>query len=458
MVAEELNVIILAAGKGTRMHSSQPKVLHQIAGKPMLQYVLETAIDLNADPITVVYGHGGEQVLHAFADWDVRWVEQAEQLGTGHAALQALPHVGTEGVTLVLYGDVPLLQTETLRKLVHLAGKDKLAILTVVMDEPSGYGRIVRSDNGNIACIVEEKDATDQQRRIREINTGVMAFPSADLHRWLPELANDNQQGEYYLTDVVRMAAEEGMGIVSLQPDEDTEVLGVNDKRQLAQLERALQRRHAARLMQDGVTLMDPARIDVRGLLLCGRDVTIDVGCVFIGQVELGDNVRIGPHCVLKDVAVRDGVVVSAFSHLDGAEIGENARIGPFARIRPDTRLAAHVHIGNFVEVKNSQVEYGSKINHLSYVGDATVGHGVNIGAGTITVNYDGVNKYRTTIGNGAFIGSGSELIAPVVIGDDATIAAGSTINKDAPAGKLSIARARQLTHPTWVRPAKKGK
>ncbi len=452
------DVIILAAGKGTRMHSVQPKVMHQIAGKPMLQYVLETAADLDATTISVVYGHGGEHVPQAFAGWDVRWVRQDEQLGTGHAALQALPHIGGDGVTLVLYGDVPLLQVETLRRLVTLSQGDRLAILTLMLDEPAGYGRIVRNDNGNIACIVEEKDATDDQKRIREINTGVMAIPSAALRRWLPALENRNRQAEYYLTDIVRLAAAEGVGIVSLQPDDENEVLGINDRRQLAQAERAVQQRTANRLLLEGVTLLDPARTDVRGQLTCGYDVSIDIGCVFLGQVELGDRVQVGPYCVLKDVVVRDDTVIAAFSHLDGAEIGENTRIGPFARLRPGTRLAAGVHIGNFVEIKNSQVEYDSKINHLSYVGDSVVGHTVNIGAGTITVNYDGVNKNRTIIGNDVFVGSGSELIAPLTIGDGATIAAGSTITHDAPAGKLTIARERQVTHPTWTRPQRKAK
>lgn len=452
------DVIILAAGKGTRMHSTQPKVMHQIAGKPMLQYVLETAKELDPTTISVVYGHGGEQVPQAFAGWDVRWVQQDQQLGTGHAALQALPHVATDGVTLVLYGDVPLLRVETLRRLVMLSQGDRLAILTLMLDDPFGYGRIVRNDNGNIACIVEEKDANADQKRIREINTGVMAIPSADLHRWLPKLENRNRQGEYYLTDIVRLAASEGMGIVSLQPENETEVLGINDRRQLALAERAVQQREATRLLLEGVTLLDPARIDVRGQLFCGQDVSIDVGCVFLGRVELGDRVRLGPYCVLKDVVLREDTVVAAFSHLDGAEIGENGRIGPFARIRPGTRLAAGVHIGNFVEIKNSQVEYDSKINHLSYIGDSMVGHTVNIGAGTITVNYDGVNKHRTVIGNEVFVGSGSELVAPLTIGDGATIAAGSTITHDAPAGKLTLARERQVTHPTWTRPVRKAK
>ncbi|KAB2310993.1 UDP-N-acetylglucosamine diphosphorylase/glucosamine-1-phosphate N-acetyltransferase [Betaproteobacteria bacterium SCN2] len=452
-----LDIVILAAGKGTRMRSGLPKVLHPLAGRPLVSHVIGAAQEIEASRICVVYGFGGDAVPAALAADKLTFVLQAEQLGTGHAVQQALPHLHKNGVTLVLFGDVPLIRADTLKPLVAAAQSGKLGLLTVVLHDATGYGRIVR-EHGRVVKIVEHKDATDAEREIREVNTGVLAVPTAKLAEWLGRLRNHNAQGEYYLTDIVAMAVADGVDVLASHPADAWEVLGVNSKAQLAELERIHQRNIARELLDGGVTLIDPARIDVRGELNCGRDVSIDVGCVFEGSVEIGDNVTVGPYCVLKDVRVAAGTQIEAFSHLVGADIGEGSRIGPFSRLRPGARLARDVHVGNFVEVKNSVVREGAKMNHLSYIGDAEVGAKTNIGAGTITCNYDGANKHKTVIGDNAFIGSNSALVAPVNIGNDATIGAGSVIVKDAPAGDLSLSRARQLTVPGWKRPVKKKK
>ena len=449
-----LNVVVLAAGQGKRMHSDLPKVLHPIAGKPLLAHVLDTARGLAASRICVVYGHGGERVCEALAAPDLSWALQEPQLGTGHAVLQALPHLDPAAPTLILYGDVPLIRLETLRRLLDAADQASLALLTARLAEPHGYGRIVRVD-GAIRRIVEEKDADDAERLIREINTGVMVVPTAALARWLPMLSNRNAQGEYYLTDIVALAVAEGLEIASAHPADVWETDGVNSKRQLAALERIHQRNLADALLDAGVTLADPARIDIRGQLECGRDVAIDVGCVFEGSVRLGDGVQIGPHCVLKNVSIGAGARLSAFSHLEGASVGADNVIGPFARLRPGADLGADVHIGNFVEVKNSTIAAHSKANHLAYLGDATIGSRVNIGAGTITCNYDGANKHRTVIEDDVFIGSDTQLVAPVTVGRGATLGAGTTLTRDAPPDQLTLSRARQVSLPGWERPVK---
>ena len=452
----DLNVVILAGGKGTRMFSRLPKVLQPLAGRPLLAHVLETAKALHAGRRVVVYGHEGEQVRGSFVGEDIAWAEQVPQLGTGHAMQCAAPALPADGRTLVLYGDVPLLSTATLTRLLEATSAGAVGLLTQRLDDPTGYGRILRDAAGHVTGIVEHKDATPAQRLVNEINTGILVLPNSRLHGWLLALSNDNVQGEYYLTDVIAMAVADGVDIVTVEPASHWETLGVNTKRQLAELERHWQLEQAGRLMDQGVTLLDPARFDLRGELRCGRDVSIDVGCVFIGKVSLGDNVVIGPHCVLKDVEIAAGTEVAAFSHLDGATVGAGAKIGPYARLRPGAQLADDVHVGNFVEIKKASVGLGSKVNHLSYIGDATVGAGVNVGAGTITCNYDGVNKWQTVIGDRAFIGSGSMLVAPVTVGEGATIGAGSTLTKDAPAGQLTLERARQMTVPGWKRPEKK--
>ncbi len=450
-----MNVVILAAGRGKRMRSELPKVLHRLGGRPLLAHVLETARELGAGRICVVYGHGGEAVREALDAADLIWVRQEEQLGTGHAVLQTLTFLDAAAPTLVLYGDVPLIGATTLSRLIEAAGSG-LGVLTDDLDDPSGYGRIVRDDDGRIVRIVEERDASDDERAIGEINTGFMAAPTAALMRWLPALGNDNAQGEYYLTDIVRLAIAEGMQVATAQPDAEWEILGVNSKVQLAELERIHQRRNALLLMEQGVTLLDPDRIDVRGELDCGRDVTIDVNCVFEGRVVLGDGVEVGAHCVLRNAVIGAGTRIAPFSHLDEAGAGPGCVIGPYARLRPGTRLGEDVHIGNFVEVKNSTVADGSKANHLAYVGDATVGRNVNVGAGTITCNYDGANKHRTVIEDDVFIGSDTQLVAPVTVGRGATLGAGTTLTQDAPPDKLTISRARQVTVPGWKRPSKK--
>ena len=453
-----MNIVILAAGMGKRMHSALPKVLHCLAGKPLLSHVVDTARSLHPTTLTVVYGHGGDAVPQTLRlilpDAGLVFVKQEPQQGTGHAVMQAVDHLDDAVPTLILYGDVPLTRATSLQRLLDSAGSNKLAILTVALPDPNGYGRIVRK-NGAIVRIVEQKDASEAERAITEINTGIMVAPTAQLKTWLAGLSNDNAQGEYYLTDIVACAVRDGVGVTSAQPEDVSETLGVNSKLQLAELERMLQQQTARRLLEQGVTLMDAARIDVRGELLCGRDVTIDVNCVFEGTVELGDDVTIGPNCVIRNARIGNGTNIKPFCHIEDAEVGTVGQIGPYARLRPGTVLAEDVHIGNFVEVKNSQIAAHSKANHLSYVGDATVGSNVNIGAGTITCNYDGVNKSRTVIEDDAFIGSDTQLVAPVTVGKGATLGAGTTLTRDAPAGKLTVSRARQTTVEGWQRPVK---
>ncbi|MFN4342449.1 MAG: bifunctional UDP-N-acetylglucosamine diphosphorylase/glucosamine-1-phosphate N-acetyltransferase GlmU [Azonexus sp.] len=449
-----MNIVILAAGQGKRMHSNLPKVLHPIAGKPLAQHVIETARRLDPEKLIVVYGHGGEIVRAMLQADDIAWAEQAQQLGTGHAVAQAVPQLGAAGQTLVLYGDVPLTSVTTLKRLLQ-AGKDGLSVLTVNLDNPTGYGRIVRDAAGNVVSIVEEKDATAEQKCIREVNTGIMAIPTARLGEWLGKLKNDNAQGEYYLTDIVALAVAEGMPVHTAQPEGEWEVLGVNSKVQLAELERQHQRNLAAQLLVAGVRLADPARIDVRGELTHGRDVAIDVGCVFEGKVELGDAVEVGPYCVLKNVKVGPGTRIAAFCHFEDAVIGPDGVLGPYARLRPGTELGPEVHIGNFVEVKKSRIAAQSKANHLAYIGDAEIGQRVNVGAGTITCNYDGANKHLTVIEDDVFIGSDTQLVAPVRVGRGATLGAGTTLTKDAPPETLTVSRAKQLSLAGWQRPQK---
>ncbi len=451
-----MNIVILAAGMGKRMHSALPKVLHPLAGKPLLAHVLDTARALSPSRLVVVVGHGAEQVATVVGGADVAFAEQAQQLGTGHAVVQALPLLDDSVSTLVLYGDVPLTTVATLQGLVEAAGTDRLGILTVEMADPTGYGRIVRDAAGRIARIVEQKDATETQRQIREINTGIMVCPTSRLKTWLQALRNDNAQGEYYLTDIVEQAASEHLDIVSAHPAHGYETLGVNSKTQLAELERIHQQGLAARLLESCVTLLDPQRIDIRGHLSCGRDVIIDVNCVFEGHVAIGDGARIGANCVIRDAVIGAGAHVLPFCHIEQATVGPNGRIGPYARLRPGTTLAEDVHVGNFVEIKNSQIAAHSKANHLAYIGDTTVGERVNIGAGTITCNYDGVNKHRTVIEDDAFIGSDTQLVAPVTVGRGATLGAGTTLTRNAPPDRLTVSRARQLTIESWTRPVKK--
>ncbi|MDQ2987975.1 MAG: bifunctional UDP-N-acetylglucosamine diphosphorylase/glucosamine-1-phosphate N-acetyltransferase GlmU [Pseudomonadota bacterium] len=455
-----MNVVILAAGMGKRMQSALPKVLHPLAGKPLLQHVIDTARELAPSKLCVIYGHGGAAVPemvklqnngeHALIDTAL----QEPQLGTGHAVMQAAPQLDDNAPTLILYGDVPLTTSDSLRRLVEAAGTDKLAILTVEQANPFGLGRIVR-ENGAIVRIVEEKDASAAERAIREINSGIIVAPTRQLKEWLGSLSNNNAQGEYYLTDIVAKAVADGVPVVSAHPSAEWEVAGVNSKVQLAELERRHQLNKANALLEQGVTLMDPARIDIRGTLVCGRDVTIDVGCVFEGKVELADGVHVGAHSFIVNATIATGAQIKPFCHIEGATVGAKSMIGPYARLRPGAELAEDVHIGNFVEVKNSTIAAHSKANHLSYVGDSTVGSRVNIGAGTITCNYDGVNKFRTVIEDDAFIGSDSQLVAPVTVGKGATLGAGTTLTKDAPAGKLTISRAKQMTIDSWQRPVK---
>ena len=449
-----MNIVILAAGQGKRMHSNLPKVLHPVAGKALVQHVIDTARTLSPGKLVVVYGHGGETVRSTVNSANISWALQAPQLGTGHAVAQALPELGGGEQTLVLYGDVPLTRATTLKRLMQ-AGKDGLSILTVNMSNPTGYGRIVRDSAGKVLRIVEEKDASPEEKAITEVNTGIMAIPTDRLGEWLGSLSNNNAQGEYYLTDIVALAVAEGMPVHTAQPGDDWEVLGVNSKVQLAELERIHQRNIAEALLVDGVRLADPARIDVRGELTHGRDVSIDVGCVFEGRVELADAVEIGPYCVLKNVKVGAGVRVAAFCHFEDAEIGPDGVLGPYARLRPGTRLGPEVHIGNFVEVKNSLIAAQSKANHLAYIGDAEIGQRVNVGAGTITCNYDGANKHKTVIEDDVFIGSDTQLVAPVTVGRGATLGAGTTLTKDAPPDALTVSRAKQMTLTGWVRPKK---
>ncbi|SCU73831.1 fused N-acetyl glucosamine-1-phosphate uridyltransferase; glucosamine-1-phosphate acetyl transferase [Cupriavidus necator] len=453
-----MNIVILAAGMGKRMYSDLPKVLHPVAGRPMLAHVLDTARALSPSRLVVVVGHGAGRVREAVAADDVAFAEQPQQLGTGHAVMQALPLLDDSQPTLVLYGDVPLTSAATLKALVGEAGTQRLGVLTVEMPDPTGYGRIVRDAAGSIVRIVEQKDASEAEKAIREINTGIIVCPTGHLRKWLSTLRNDNAQGEYYLTDTVERAVADGVETVSAQPAAIWETLGVNSKLQLAEVERIHQGNQARRLLEAGVTLLDPARIDVRGELSCGRDVTIDVGCVFEGRVHLDDGVRIGAHCVIRNSTVGAGAQVHPFCHIDEARVGPAGRIGPYARLRPGTELGEDVHIGNFVEVKNAQVAAHSKANHLAYVGDATVGSRVNIGAGTITCNYDGVNKHRTVIEDDVFIGSDTQLVAPVTVRRGATLGAGTTLTKEAPADKLTLSRAKQLTIDAWQRPVKQPK
>ncbi len=465
-----LDIVIMAAGKGTRMKSALPKVLHKLAGRSLLQHVLQTASGLGADGIVTVTGHGADDVEAAAAATlpNLRFVRQMPQLGTGHALQQAAPLLHESGTTLILNGDVPLIEADTARALVDACGGERLALLTINLADPTGYGRILRGDpagrsateGGRVHGIREHKDATLPERAIHEVYTGVMAAPTAHLKRWLAALTNDNSQGEYYLTDVVAMAVAEGLPVVTAQPQSDTEVLGVNSPAQLADLERRLQRRQADALMDAGVRLADPARFDLRGELICGHDVEIDVNSVFEGRVTLGDGVRIGANCVIRNAVIEARATIHPFTHIDGEAlgvgVGEGALVGPFARLRPGAQLGPDVHIGNFVEVKNSTLARGAKANHLAYLGDATVGERVNYGAGSITANYDGANKHRTVIGADVHVGSNCVLVAPVTLGEGATIGGGSTISKDAPAGQLTVARGKQVSFAGWKRPVKK--
>lgn len=446
-------VVILAAGQGKRMNSDLPKVLHRLAGKPLIAHVVAAARAIAAEQICIVHGHGGEQVQAALSGNDLAYALQAPQLGTGHALQQALPQLTRATLTLVLYGDVPLVRPETLQALLQAAGKG-IAVLTAELDDPAGYGRILRNKAGRVTGIVEQKDATAVQRRIREINTGIMALPTARLARWLPLLKNKNAQKEYYLTDIVALAARDRVPVVAVLADAG-EIQGVNSRAQLAQLERTHQWQQASQLLDAGVTLVDPLRFDLRGEMACGRDVHIDVNCVFEGQIKLGDGVSIGAHCVLKDVDIGPGSRIEPFSHLDGAQIGAQCRIGPYARIRPGTQLAAEVHIGNFVEIKASTIGDRSKANHLAYVGDSSVGRDVNIGAGTITCNYDGAAKHRTVIEDDVHIGSDVQLVAPVRVARGTTVGAGTTVWQDAPAGGLIINPRVQEHRAGWQRPRK---
>ena len=449
-----MNIVILAAGQGKRMHSNLPKVLHPVAGKALAQHVIDTARSLSPSKLVVIYGHGGDVVRSTLAADDISWALQEPQLGTGHAVMQAVPELSDAGQTLVLYGDVPLTQASTLKRLLQ-AGKDGLAILTVELENSTGYGRIVRDAAGKVLRIVEEKDATPAEKTIREVNTGIMSIPSARLTDWLGKLSNSNAQGEYYLTDIVALAVAEGVPVHTAQPDGEWEVLGVNSKVQLAELERVHQRNIADAMLVGGVRLADPNRIDVRGALSYGRDVSIDVGCVFEGKVELADAVEVGPYCVLKNVKVGAGTRIAAFCHFEDAVIGPDGVLGPYARLRPGTELGPEVHVGNFVEIKKSTLGAQSKANHLAYIGDAEIGQRVNVGAGTITCNYDGANKFKTIIEDDAFIGSDSQLVAPVTVGRGATLGAGTTLTKNAPPDSLTVSRAKQVTLSGWVRPQK---
>jgi bifunctional UDP-N-acetylglucosamine pyrophosphorylase/glucosamine-1-phosphate N-acetyltransferase len=454
-LTNNVSVVVLAAGQGTRMQSRMPKVLQPLAGRPLLAHVLATASTLNPRQISVVYGHGGEMVREACSGFEVTWSLQAEQLGTGHAVMQALPDVGADGVVLILYGDVPLVRPDTLNALIA-AGADSLAVLTAELDDPGGYGRIIRDIDGHVLAIVEEKDATEDQKTLCEINTGMLACPANLLGPWLSRIAPDNAQGEYYLTDIINFAVEDGKHVIPVQTETVAEALGVNDKRQLADMERLLRRRNANTLLEQGVTLVDPARVDLRGTLKCGSDVYIDANVVFEGHVELGDNVVIGPNNVIRDSSIASGTRVHANCFIEESKIGEQCEIGPYARCRPGVEMIGRGKLGNFVEVKKSRIGEGSKVNHLSYIGDATIGESVNIGAGTITCNYDGAYKHQTVIGDRAFIGSGVELVAPVEIGADATVGAGATITKPAPDGELVIERSKQQVIKGWKRPRKK--
>lgn len=452
----QVSVIILAAGQGTRMKSKMPKVLHPIGGKPLLAHVINTAADLHAQQTVVVYGHGGELVKDTLSDQPVTWVEQKQQLGTGHAVDQATPRINDDHIILVLYGDVPLIKGSTLSELISKTAGNALAILTVALDDPQGYGRIVRDAAGAIQRIVEQKDASEGELTINEINTGILAVQGKLLKSWLSKLENNNAQGEYYLTDIIAMAVADGVTVNAAHPAGEDEVLGVNSRSQLAYLERSYQRDQAELLMAQGVTVIDPSRLEVRGEVKTGKDVTLDVNVVLEGHVEIADDVYIGPNCIIRDSVIGEGVQIQAMSVIDNAVVGKKCLIGPYSRLRPGAELKGDNHIGNFVEVKNSVIGQGSKVNHLTYIGDTDMGHGVNIGAGTITANYDGANKHRTAIGDNASTGSNSVLVAPVCLGEKATLGAGTVLTKDAPNGKLTVARTRQITIDGWHRPAKK--
>lgn len=454
-----INTVILAAGQGTRMRSDKPKILHKIAGKALLEHVYITSTRLPNNDITIVYGHGAEQVLRELDYLQANWVDQAQQLGTGHAVQQAQKHIHDSDCVLILYGDVPLLSLSTLQRLLTASAENTLALLTVNLDNPAGYGRIIRDVEGKVLQIVEEKDATALQKQVKEVNTGILTANGQHLKKWLAQLRNHNAQQEYYLTDVIAMAVRDGFTISTVQPDNADEVLGVNNKQQLSHLERVYQARQAARLMELGVTIIDPARFDLRGeVVSLGKDVEIDINVILEGEVHLGNRVKIGANSIVRNADIGDDVEILPNSIIEDAKIGQFSRIGPFARIRPLTELGQHVHVGNFVEIKKSTVAEFSKINHLSYVGDAAVGSAVNIGAGTITCNYDGANKFQTVIEDGAFIGSNSQLVAPVTVGKNATIGAGSTITRNAPPEQLTLARSKQVSVKGWQRPVKKEK
>lgn len=459
----QLNIVILAAGKGTRMVSELPKVLHRVGHKPMLAHVVDAAQALGAANIHIVLGYGAEQVKRYFeinpVSTPIHWVMQEQQLGTGHAVQQAMPGIETDNddaQVLILYGDVPLLKLSTLKRLLAGAGSNSLSLLTLITENPAGLGRIIRTGNESIGAIVEEKDATDIQKGIKEVNSGIMAAPPGKLKQWLDAVGNQNAQGEYYLTDIVALAAKEGSAINATTISNEFEVQGVNNKAQLAVLERHYQMKNSAELLDAGVTLRDPARVDVRGELKCGNDVEIDINAIFEGEVTLGNGVRIGPNVVIKDAAIGDNVTILAGTNIDGAIIGNGSSVGPYARIRPGTILKEDTKIGNFVETKNAVIGKGSKASHLAYIGDAELGENVNIGAGTIVCNYDGVNKHKTVLGNNVFVGSNSVLVAPVTLADNAFIAAGSAINSDVPSDHLAVGRAKQRNIPGWKRPSKK--
>ena len=456
MADKPIEVVVLAAGQGNRMKSTLPKVLHPLAGKPMLVHVLDAARTVKPERIHVVYGHGGEVVRTVIAAPDVQLAEQAEQLGTGHAARMAMPSVDDDSIVLILFGDVPMVSSQTIREALDAAADDALVVVSVMLDNPYGYGRIIRGADGRMTDIREQKDASEAEQAIKEINTGIMAAPALRLRAWLEALSNNNVQKEYYLTDAVRAAVSESVAVETVLAHDVYEVAGINDRVQLASLEREYQRRQAEALMRAGVSLADPLRLDVRGNVQIGADVSIDVNVILEGNVTIGAGTRIGPNCVISDSTLGDNVELLPNCVVESATISRGARVGPFARVRPDAELGEDVHVGNFVEIKKSRLGKGAKVNHLTYVGDADIGARVNVGAGTITCNYDGVNKHRTVIGEGAFIGSGSMLVAPVSIGENATIGAGSTIGRDAPAGELTLERAKQRTIPGWQRPAKK--
>jgi bifunctional UDP-N-acetylglucosamine pyrophosphorylase/glucosamine-1-phosphate N-acetyltransferase len=452
----KLSIIILAAGLGKRMYSNLPKVLHPLADKPLIRHVIDSVLTLQPHDIHIVYGHGGDQVRHSLSDVAVNWVEQAQQWGTGHAVAQAMPHIEDKANVLVLYGDVPLIGVKTLQALATQTPAHAIGLLTVLLDNPQGYGRIVRNAQGQVQYIVEEKEADDDTKAIQEVNTGILLVPAIDLRRWLTQLTNNNAQGEYYLTDVIGLAVQENKVIHTYRPEDKHEVMGINDRVQLATLERYYQTQQANRLMQQGVTLRDPKRLDIRGQVEVGRDVFLDVDVILEGKVTLGHGVRVGPYTLIRDAKIAEGVEILSHCVIEAVTIGAGCRVGPYARLRPETILAEQVHIGNFVEVKKSTVAQGSKINHLSYIGDSEVGREVNVGAGTITCNYDGANKHKTIIGDRAFIGSDTQLVAPVQVGNDATIGAGSTITRDAPPATLTLSRAPQQQRPGWQRPTKK--